>query len=191
MVLPTGIEVKLNRAKSHLAELERELRPLESACRQAVQRRRDSATNEAVFYLDGLPQIDPRLGAVLGDAVHNLRSVLDHLADALVRRYGGTPNNNTSFPIRLKPLPGDDAPGIKGCGSLPQKVLDQIAAVQPYQRPKPRLHQLHILNKLDITDKHSQLLLAVFYVQSTSWFGDMEITGFNQGPYQDGDELGR
>jgi hypothetical protein len=191
VVLPTGIEVKLNRAKSHLTELEHDLRSLESACRHAVRQRRDSATDEVVLYLDGLPEIDPRLSAILGDAVHNLRSVLDHLADALVRRYGGTPNDRTQFPIRLVPLSSGDTPGIPGCGSLPRNVRDRIDAVQPYRRTRPDLHQLHILNELDITDKHSELLLAVFYVPSVGWFGDMEITGFHEGPYQDGDELGR
>jgi len=191
MPLSTGIEVKLKRAKDHIATLERELLSLETACDAAVNCRRDEDTGEAIFYLDGLPEIDPELGGLVGDAVHNLRSVLDHLADALVRRYGGTPSGTTQFPIRLAPLPSGAAPGISGCGSLPAQARDALDAVQPYKRSEPQLHQLHIINQLDITDKHSQLLLAVFYAQSASWFGEMEITGFNPGPYQDGDELGR
>jgi len=40
-----------------------------------------------------------RLGVLLGDWAHNLRSALDHLMWQLVILYGGTPNRRTQFPI--------------------------------------------------------------------------------------------
>jgi len=41
--------------------------------------------------------------AIIGDAVHNARSALDHLAFALVEANGGSADENTTFPITDKP----------------------------------------------------------------------------------------
>jgi hypothetical protein len=40
-----------------------------------------------------------RLGVILGDMVHNLRSALDHLVWQAVLRNGGRPNRSHQFPI--------------------------------------------------------------------------------------------
>jgi hypothetical protein len=37
-----------------------------------------------------------------GDAIHNLHSALDHLAWALVESNGGTPTDQTEFPLLLE-----------------------------------------------------------------------------------------
>ena len=39
---------------------------------------------------------------VLGDAVHNLRSAVDHIAWLAVAASGNTPGPSTSFPVRLE-----------------------------------------------------------------------------------------
>ena len=43
-----------------------------------------------------------RLGVILGDCVHNLRSCLDHIAWQVTLLDGGTPNDETQFPIASK-----------------------------------------------------------------------------------------
>jgi hypothetical protein len=44
----------------------------------------------------------PRLGVLLGDVLHNLRSALDHLMWQVTVLDGGTPNRSTQFPIIRK-----------------------------------------------------------------------------------------
>jgi hypothetical protein len=63
--------------------------------------------------------------------------------------------------------------------------------VQPYKRAKPAHHVLAILHRLDISDKHRELLITVVGVQSLGWFGEIEPTAFNPGPYDDGAEVCR
>jgi hypothetical protein len=133
------------------------------------------------------------LSAILGDSIHNLRVSLDHLAWQLVIAKGGTPDENTIFPIlEVPPTPNrygrirvQISPGVsKELGSL----LDEV---QPYKRAKPANHPLAILHQLDISDKHRELLITVVGVKFLGWFGDTEPILLNPGPYHDGAEICR
>jgi hypothetical protein len=63
--------------------------------------------------------------------------------------------------------------------------------VQPYKRTKPAHHELAILHQLDISDKHHELLIVVVGTRNLGWFGEVNLVGFNPGPYDDGDEVCR
>jgi hypothetical protein len=54
-------------------------------------------------------------------------------------------------------------------------------------------HDLVTLHNLDINDKHHQLLVAVLSVRNNAigWWGDLEITKFNLGPYDKDSEVCR
>jgi hypothetical protein len=69
VAIPVDVEVKLNRARHHIAALEAEIKPLAAACGKAVVRSQDSQTNEIIYRIDGLPTIDPMLSAIAGDAI--------------------------------------------------------------------------------------------------------------------------
>jgi hypothetical protein len=195
VAIPVDVEVKLNRARHHIAALEAEIKPLAAACGKAVVRSQDSQTNEIIYRIDGLPTIDPMLSAIAGDAIHNLRSCLDHLADALVRASGNTPTTDTSFPILSKaPTPNrhGTATPPQIAGGISMSARCAVDEVQPYKRDRPEFHQLHVLHRLDIQDKHRGLILSVFRSPFIGWWGDdVDITAFNSGPYRDGDELAR
>ncbi|WP_139205445.1 hypothetical protein [Plantibacter sp. MMLR14_011] len=94
---------------------------------------------------------------ILGDAVHNARSALDHLAWQLVVKDGGNPSRRTQFPIAG--TPADLAKRVKndlsGC-SLTTK--NRVRQLQPF---KDGTHSFWALNELDNWDKH-RLLLPVF-----------------------------
>jgi len=96
------------------------------------------------------PSIDPDWGLVLGDAIHNLRSALDHLAWQLVIANGGTPHDGmggTQFPVVEKPKQ------IAISGGIDAQALQIIDDVQPYHGTSDGQNLL-LLNKLDIMDKH-------------------------------------
>ena len=92
--------VKIYRAKTHLDDFDAQAKLITGACRKAIIRERDEQRSEHVFRLDRVPAVPPMLSAIIGDAIHNLRVSLDHLAWQLVITTGKQPNKNTSFPIR-------------------------------------------------------------------------------------------
>jgi hypothetical protein len=189
----SGVLVKLDRARAHLNDFDLQAGRIEAACREAIVRERDEERSEFVFRINRVPAVPAELSAIIGDAIHNLRVSLDHLAWQLVIASGGTPNETTTFPILGdSPTPNrygrtrvQISPGVsKELG----KILDEV---QPYKRPKPAHHELAVLHRLDISDKHRDLLVTVVGVEGVSWFGENEPTTFNTGPYQDGTEVCR
>jgi hypothetical protein len=90
------------------------------------------------------------------------------------------------FPILLE-QPRRPVSGIS------KELWDLLDEVQPYKRPKPAHHELAILHELDIIDKHRELLVAVVGIGGggLGWWGGADLSAFNSGPYNDGDELFR
>jgi hypothetical protein len=93
-----AIDWRIERADKHLATLngERDAFLDEKNCRIIGHFDRD--TSEYVFRFAGkLP--DPRLGLLVGEFAHHLRSALDNLLWQLVLLRGGSPTTKTQFPI--------------------------------------------------------------------------------------------
>lgn len=107
-----------------------------------------------------LPEIDPRLNTIIGELLHDLRSALDHLAWQLVLNAGGTPTDDTKFPIEAPTtnLQGKQGnPGVAGGVSRKAKTL--IASAQPYKwGTRYREHPLWLLHKLWNIDKHRYVI---------------------------------
>jgi hypothetical protein len=119
--------------------------------------KKHSEEGYVTYYVKNAPgPIDSEIAMRLGDALHNLRSTLNHLARALVEA------TKVSFDPRKTSFPIFDTPeGYKslsrgrvvGLGKHPLELLDGI---QPYKGGLgDRLWQLH---ELDIIDKHRMLL---------------------------------
>ena len=191
----SGVYVKVDRAKAHLKDFDTQSRPIINACRQALTRVYDEEQSEYVIRLDPVPEVPTVLSAIIGDAIHNLRVSLDHLAWQLVIAAEETPNRNTEFPMRkVQPGPDDfglSLPNIKpGIPEGMRRVLDEV---QPYKREKPTNHDLLTLHNLDISDKHHQLLVAVLGIHNNTigWWGDLTLTKTNLGPYDQDSEICR
>lgn len=189
----SGVLVKIDRAKAHLNDFDAHARLITGACRKAIVRQHDEQRSEHVFRFDRVPAVPSVLSAIIGDAIHNLRVSLDHLAWQLVIATGGQPGRNTGFPVHKTPLTpdrrGHGRPQIRPGVPMPlREILDEV---QPYRRAKPAHHDLAVLHELDINDKHRELLTAIVGVLSMGWFGEAEPTQFNPGPYDDGSEVCR
>jgi hypothetical protein len=101
----------------------------------------------------------PLWSLILGDAVHNLRSSLDHIAYELALRgvkakgLSRKPDRRTAFPLQIDQNSGQfDAALID---IVNQDVRKEIKRLQPYDRR----NCLWPLAELDIADKHHQLVL--------------------------------
>jgi hypothetical protein len=147
-----------------------------------------SSSDDPSFYLIRFKvseTIQEQVPLTFGDAVHNLRSALDHLACDLVRLNGGNDDDRAYFPISIKSemafenklKVGNNNKINDACSP----VLNAIRALRPYwegspgmlenedeARPHPfsaeRLDSggnwgLAMLHELDIIDKH-RLVIA-------------------------------
>jgi hypothetical protein len=166
----SGVLLKINRAKAHLNDFDRQAERIKEACKKAIVRELDEQRSEYVFRFNRVPAVPPVLSAIIGDAIHNLRVSLDHLAWQLVIASGGRPNETTTFPI-LKVRPTPNRYGrvrVQIRPWVPEEVEHILDEVQPYNRVKPEHHQLAVLHLLDVIDKHRGLLIAVVGVESLS-----------------------
>jgi hypothetical protein len=65
-----------------------------------VSYKRNPATRQLIYYVSAVQEPDPELSGIVGDALHNLRSALDHIAYQLVMiGTGQTPSRRVYFPI--------------------------------------------------------------------------------------------
>jgi hypothetical protein len=107
-----------------------------------------------------------RLSVLIGDCVFNMRSALDNVVCALIRR--ATPEatcSGTQFPIcddRAKHKPEM----LRG---VPEGARRMIVALQPYNRPENSIavDPLNILNLLSNRDKHRAVNLTAGFSKNT------------------------
>jgi hypothetical protein len=110
---------------------------------------------------DALPIPPPRWALVVGDAMHNARSALDHLACRLVELAGHKPGNRTAFPIRKnKPTTQRETDSFEAAiKGMKTAHKDSIRKLQPYANPgTDEARHLLALAAMDNADKHELLL---------------------------------
>lgn len=150
--------IKLGRAHEHIAEVDAAIKSFLSADFYRLRFKFDERENSVGFLFDSLHQPDRRLNTLIGDAISNLRSVLDYLAVAAVSPITGSAES-IGFPF------ADDAKGFSGitkkaigpCGNI---LVDHfLNEVQAYKGGKGEI--FWVLNKLRNIDKHRLLIATV------------------------------
>jgi hypothetical protein len=153
---------KLKRAASLLDELDR-LRGdyltefLASVVQHEVQVMEPDG-EWTVTLMEQVPEVPDEIANIAGDAMHNVRSALDHVACACVVSNGNAVTKQNAFPIRSKrpggkkPIPFDTLPAVKGMGAKHIKAIENL---QPYANPgTPETRKLIQLAVFDNADKH-------------------------------------
>jgi hypothetical protein len=169
-----GIRTKLDRAREHRETFEREWKSWTEDFKE------DSITIVENFDLDhellistitATRDIPPRLGAVVGDAVHNLRSCLDQLTfEIAFLDSGGASFDKNAWPSSMS---RDNFHGSFVQNTLLRGVNKthraRIARYQPYRRWMHKGYALHLqthpsflLNELSNDDKH-RLIQPYFF----------------------------
>ncbi|MGI8885724.1 MAG: hypothetical protein ACR2G9_02235 [Gaiellaceae bacterium] len=115
---------------------------------------------QVVRCTEHLPEPPVRWAFLVGDAMHNARSALDHLACRLVERAGKQPSRRTAFPIRAKePKTNREIEtfeaAIKG---MSESHKTSIRRLQPYANKSDEARRLLAVAALDNADKHQLLL---------------------------------
>jgi hypothetical protein len=119
----------------------------------------DLEKGEAVAYSGVLDfQRSTNWGIMVGDALHNWRAGLDHLAYQLGCTIHDPPTCKTEFPIYWQPK-RFKRDGVCKIACLPKSAQDIIEAYQPYSPTHgfpnaPKAHPLWHLQAMDIDDKH-------------------------------------
>jgi len=153
------IQVKIERAKKHFGDFEREAEAFRDAYLHVVGTKTNPKTRQAFQYFAKLPVSKFEVLAIAGDVLHNLRSALDHLAFQLVevgecRGIGERRGKRIAFPIfdTANDYEALKAGKVKGARKAAIKAID---ALQPYKGGKGEI--LWRLHELDNIDKHRTL----------------------------------
>ncbi len=148
----TGVFAKMHRAWHHIQDLdlifERWIKTqpwsVETECNAEGRPKR------LVFRIHS--PIPAEAGLVVGDALHNLRSALDHLAGVAATRNGRS-TKGVYFPVAPNEasFPSASADKLRKC---PDVFRSFVAGLHPYGGGNEAIHTLH---HLDILDKHQVL----------------------------------
>jgi hypothetical protein len=151
---------KFNWAQKHISDLQMAIDAFRDTNGNHVGKNTDVQTGKVTYFLKSVPEVPNSIALTVGDAIHNLRSTLDHLASAMEVAAGETPDKYTGFPVFDSPEGYRDCPQtkIKGLREPCKRTIDRI---QPYKGGNG--HRLWQLHQLDIRDKH-RILLTVSFV---------------------------
>ena len=156
-----AIRLKTERAKKHIRNLEGEIIAFGMGEPYRIATEIDADTGEKIYRMKVFGGISGEWPLIIGDAVHNLRSALDHLAWQLVEANGSVPNDRTDFPIRKGPTEYENTtkrPKIEGISPGAVGILDSI---KPYKGGNDTLWTLH---QLDVFDKHRLPIVTALVV---------------------------
>jgi hypothetical protein len=128
-------------------------------------------SQEIIVSLAEQAPLDPHLAHMVGDCVHNARSVLDHLVYqlALLNEAPKEAATKTSFPICLTSKEFRNATNGKVAPFIKVPALTEIEKFQPYKTEDNERDILWILGQLDIIDKHRLLIVAKAQARPTAF----------------------
>lgn len=166
-------EIKIERAKRHLQELQTEIEEFFGrggayvAFEIATEYARASYGETGSFAYRESEPIPTGWSGIIGDVIHNLRSSLDLIACDLHRITGGRPKeirgvhypfcaNKTELPKTIRD---------RRLGHIGKDFLAIIETTAPYKGGNDGLRALH---DLDILDKH-QMIVPTIAVVSIDW----------------------
>jgi hypothetical protein len=164
------VRVKVQRAKKHLVDLERELIAFGRRTQANVELTEDGPQIGIQQYRNiTIRRVLPfEAISCAGDIIQNLRSSLDHLAYQLVLVNGNQPTPRTAFPIceDCATYKRDKIRKIEGMRDDAKEAIDRL---KPYRGGNDLLWKLHSLNNID---KH-RLLFTVSedVVFEADWIG--------------------
>jgi hypothetical protein len=152
-----GPRLKIRRAKRHVEDARKEIEGFLSRrpYRLVIEAGPDPNSWHVVLRQDELVPYD--IALIIGDAIHNLRSALDHMACELVRAKGKS-DDDVVFPILKTNTKGNFGSIIKNSkiGRAGKDVVRLIRGLQPY--PGGAGSAIAALHDIDIVDKHRLLV---------------------------------
>ncbi len=179
MAAPSFV-LKLERADDHLKALIEEVRWWVQSNAYRIGEEVDPETSLTTVYVEPVSDPPLKLSILMGDALHNMRGCLDHLALALAEaNLGERPpakvEEGSQFPIYSDS--GRWGEGrMRRVGSVSAEARTIIERLQPYKAGEQwESHPLWILRQLSDFDKHRRLPIVGTYAM----LGPSQIAGPN------------
>lgn len=160
----SGVCEKLIRADENIRNLDREVTGFFEASVYPVIPHRDKETTLKAIEYHRNREIPIRFSVLVGEIAHHLRGILDHLVWLLSSEKARRSHPKwPAFPIYEKrPISKDEITSyerkVEGVGSVTALAL--IEELQPYNCSDPVDSPLLIIHKMDIIDKHQELVLC-------------------------------
>jgi hypothetical protein len=149
-----SVRGKIERAEEHIEDLLIACGAFLKSGGYSTVAYEDAETGDRVINLRIIESPPNSISLILGDAIHNLRTSLDYLARQLVEAGGGTPNDETAFPIFYN-RKNFEAKFMGKISGASQQAVNLIQILKPYKGGNDALWKLH---RLDIIDKHRLLV---------------------------------
>ncbi|WP_315701134.1 MULTISPECIES: hypothetical protein [unclassified Bradyrhizobium] len=193
--------IKIDRANKHLNDLIKAMEAFQHRYTQDFVADEESEPTIKIYRVRILEDIPANLSGYIGDVVHNLRSALDCLAVALIKRVDPTVGDDvlrdTYFPIAWDESGLSNERRTRFFNRVGAPVEKLIRRVQPYRGGKG--HVLWQLEHLDITDKHRQIIPGLLNVSHITFYVMQPVNGNPISrpkyeppfPLKDGDEICR
>jgi hypothetical protein len=173
-----GVEIKMARSLEHIGCLRDETTQFIRDNPGRYRKERDNCPGKGWALYVAWEQVPGRFGAIIGDALTNMRAALDHLASQL---FIATDQAPTEARINF-PIVSDPAKALNSLKRVPAAAAPIIQRVQPYQNvPRnqpPEFHPLHVLKLLVNRDKHEALTLTEMFGASSI----IRVTGLGGAP---------
>jgi hypothetical protein len=158
----TDIELKLGRARTHIAEFRTKAATIRNGyC--TIKPEEDQERKTTVMRIAIEPKAPDELRLVAGDALFNLRAALDYIITQAILSNGQTPTRSNQFPIAQDPKSFQNA-GSRQLAGVSDEVRAILETVQPYH---PGNEPLRVLSKLHNPDKHQRLNLTSVVADSS------------------------
>jgi hypothetical protein len=157
-----GAWAKLERAEIQFTKIKQKTISGFGSGQNPIQRKVDDQTGRTVWvWADGNQKHWIDLSLDIGELLHNLRSSLDYVAWAFARTTTPTPFRRTAFPLLDNDMNWRSTTRNE-LRDVPLFGVDFIERFQPFQfRNRSFNRHLQIINKLNNTDKHALLNVAV------------------------------
>jgi hypothetical protein len=152
-----GPRLKLQRAKHHIADY---ITRAEDFYRKAKTKffiQDNRRTGVRALCIDVDETVPEDFPLIIGDAIHNLRSALDHLTWDVVSPHGPPRPGDVQFPFCRQADAFEGALSHRQIHLTGEKTIEKFRSLKPYPGGDDVLYALH---QLDIADKH-QLVLTV------------------------------
>lgn len=147
--------LKIERADHHIADLERQFLALleDNSYGLRIEFNPETGQNDIrIRFLRPVPA--KPLALIIGDAIHNLRTALDHMTWEMVGRDGGKQHRQLRFPSHHDRASFEGA--CNGIETPSQAIRDALKATEAF--PSGKGYVLYSLHALDNADKHTVLM---------------------------------
>jgi hypothetical protein len=177
----SGARAKLRRARRHLTDLEEAAKEYLASDPFQVYTVAEPERGPISYRVHVRAEPPEELGLMLGDALHNARSALDHVACLLVEQGGGTITQSTAYPINNDAVKFRAGVKARLMGAT-DAARDAVVATAAYRGGDDQLWALH---QLDIDDKHKLLIPVDMFLGTVNLhygFRDMQMPPFGLRP---------